>query len=103
MHNSAVRTEELLSPNLQDRPTWLRFSGLGAEITALIAVFMGFGYWIDGKMATEPWGLLIGLFLGLFGSFHRSIRALASIRPPTPSNNSPHTNHGRTSPESGGE
>lgn len=40
------------------------FLGLGSSLAALVLVGLGVGYWLDGKLGTRPWLLLIG---GVFG------------------------------------
>ena len=39
------------------------------------------GYWIDGKFATSPWGVLGGLAMGLTGGIYNLVKAsLAAVR-----------------------
>lgn len=45
-------------------PDLYRYSGLGAAYTATLAVFGFAGYWLDGKLGTSPWLLILGVFLG---------------------------------------
>lgn len=57
-----------------DRPSWLRFSGIGFEFVAAVAVFALVGYWVDRRWGTKPWGLVIGAVLGLIGGMYNLIR-----------------------------
>lgn len=59
----------------RDRPTWLRYSGVGMEFAASLVVFCLVGYWVDLRYGTSPWGLVIGLGLGLTGATYNLFRA----------------------------
>ena len=66
-----------------DRPSWLRFSGIGIEFVAAIAGFALVGYWVDRHWDTKPWGLVIGAVLGLLGGMYTLIReSLGAFKPP---------------------
>lgn len=52
----------------------LRFAGVGLEFAGAVAGLALFGWWIDRKMGSEPWGLLIGVFVGLVGGTYNLIR-----------------------------
>jgi F0F1-type ATP synthase assembly protein I len=39
-------------------------AGLGIQYVATLLAFLFAGQWLDGRMGTKPWGLLIGVFLG---------------------------------------
>lgn len=58
----------------RDRPTWIRFSGVGFEFTAAVVGFALIGYWIDYSWNSQPWGVLIGVVLGLVGGTYNLIR-----------------------------
>jgi len=63
------------------RPTWVRFSGIGIEFAGAVAGFTLVGYWIDRHYGTHPWGVLIGLCLGLLGGTYNLVReSLAATR-----------------------
>jgi F0F1-type ATP synthase assembly protein I len=55
-------------------PSWLRLSGIGVEVAAAVAGFTLVGYWVDRHFASAPWGLLIGLVLGLVGGLYNLVR-----------------------------
>ena len=41
------------------------YLGLGSSLAALVLVGLGAGYWLDGKLGTRPWLLLVGGCLGI--------------------------------------
>jgi ATP synthase protein I len=58
------------------------YDGLSASSAGLelgIAVGLGslFGAWLDGKLGTEPWMMLVFLILGLIAGFRGVLRAVA--------------------------
>lgn len=66
-----------------DRPTWLRFSGIGIEFAAAVAGFTLVGWWVDRHWNISPWGLVIGAALGLIGGTYNLIReSLGAFKPP---------------------
>ena len=59
----------------------MRLSGLGIELAAAVAGFTLAGWWWDRHFGTAPWGLWIGLVLGMVGGMYNLIRqALAATR-----------------------
>jgi F0F1-type ATP synthase assembly protein I len=55
--------------------------GIGFELAAAVAGFTLVGYWVDRHYRTYPWGVLIGLALGLVGGMYNLIRdSLAASR-----------------------
>ena len=65
----------------QTYPSWARYTGVGFEFAAALAVFALLGYWIDRKYQTGPWGLIIGAALGLIGGTYNLIRqSLAAFK-----------------------
>jgi F0F1-type ATP synthase assembly protein I len=41
-----------------------------------IVLFLYLGQWIDGKLGTAPWGLIIGVFTGGGAAFYSMYRKL---------------------------
>jgi F0F1-type ATP synthase assembly protein I len=37
------------------------------QFTLTIGVFGAIGWWLDGKLGTDPWLLIVFIFLGFFG------------------------------------
>ena len=52
----------------------MRYAGLGVELAAAVALFTLAGWWVDGRFGTEPWGILIGAFIGLGGGMYNLVR-----------------------------
>jgi F0F1-type ATP synthase assembly protein I len=62
-------------------PGWVRHSGVGLELAGAIAGFALVGYWIDRWYETEPWGLVIGVILGLVGGLYNLVKqSLQAVR-----------------------
>jgi F0F1-type ATP synthase assembly protein I len=62
-------------------PGWVRYSGIGLELVGVIAGLALAGYWIDRRFATQPWGMLGGVVLGLVGGLYNLVReSLAASR-----------------------
>jgi ATP synthase protein I len=62
-------------------PSWIRHTGIGLELAGAVAGFALVGYWIDRHFGSKPWGLVIGLVLGLVGGFYNLVReSLAATR-----------------------
>ncbi len=57
-----------------DKPTWLRYSGLGIELAGILAIFVFFGLWVDRHFDISPWGFLASFGLGLTGGLYKFIR-----------------------------
>lgn len=63
------------------KPSWIRFSGIGIEFAAAVAVFTVIGYYIDRHYDSSPTALLICILLGLVGGMYNLIRqSLAATR-----------------------
>ena len=62
-------------------PGWVRYSGVGLELAGATAGLALVGYWVDGKFHTSPWGILIGVVIGIVGGLYNLIReALAAAK-----------------------
>ena len=57
----------------------LRLTGIGFYIAACILIGIFAGFWLDNKLGTRPWllivGLVVGLYLAIYGVY-RMIRPL---------------------------
>jgi ATP synthase protein I len=59
-------------------PSHAKFAGSGIQFAISILLFLYIGKWLDAKLGTAPWLLMLGVFVGAvagFYSFYRSIMA----------------------------
>src|ERR1043165_10043670 len=56
----------------------LSASSAGLELGIAVAIGALFGRWLDGKLGTEPWMLLVFLVFGLIAGFRGVLRAVAA-------------------------
>ena len=62
-------------------PGWVRYSGVGFELAGAVAGLALLGYWIDGRYGTTPWGILVGVIIGIVGGLYNLVReSLAAAR-----------------------
>ena len=62
-------------------PDWVRHSGVGLELAGAVAGFALVGYWIDLHYGTNPWGVVVGVILGIVGGLYNFVReALQATR-----------------------
>lgn len=56
-------------PNSASKPSsgreFYKYSGLGFEFVVIVGIFAFIGEWADRKWGWAPWGLLVGLGVGL--------------------------------------
>jgi ATP synthase protein I len=67
----------------QGGPSPASFAGAGAQFVLAILLFLYIGKWLDSKLGTSPWLLMIGVFVGAaagFYSFYRRIMASSRER-----------------------
>ena len=55
---------------------YLKYSTVGIELAASIAIGALFGSWLDSKLGTEPWMFLFWLMCGMAAGF-RSLYRMA--------------------------
>ena len=61
-------------------PGWVRYSGIGLELAGATAGLALVGYWVDGKFGTSPWGILIGVVIGIVGGLYNLVKeSLAAV------------------------
>ena len=72
----ALRTGPVATmPEDKSKPEGIgRASGIGVEFAVAVAGLSLLGYWIDRRYGSSPWGLLIGLAIGLIGGTYNLIR-----------------------------
>ncbi|CAN5693083.1 hypothetical protein BH23GEM8_BH23GEM8_17590 [soil metagenome] len=52
------------------------FAGVGLQFAGAIVLFLFLGRWADEQLGTEPWLLLIGVFVGAGAGFYSLYRQL---------------------------
>jgi ATP synthase protein I len=57
-----------------------QFAGVGLQFALSILVFLYAGQWLDRKLGTAPWMLLVGVFVGGAGSFYSMYRKLMAAQ-----------------------
>ena len=57
-----------------------QFAGLGLQFALSIIVFLYAGQWLDRKLGTEPWFLIIGVFTGASAAFYSMYRKLMAAQ-----------------------
>ena len=55
----------------------LSASSVGLELGVAVVVALLFGMWLDGRLGTEPWMMLVFLCFGLVAGFRNVLRAVA--------------------------
>ena len=56
------------------------FAGVGIQFAVSILLFLYVGQWLDRKLGTAPWLLIIGVFLGAGASFYSMYRKLMAAQ-----------------------
>jgi len=59
--------------------TLIRYTHLGLEFCAIFLVFFFGGRYLDGKLNTAPWLMIIFIFAGFFGGLIRIIKVAKEI------------------------
>lgn len=65
-----------------------RYASVGLQFAATIGVFAFLGYWADGKLGTDPWLLIVGVFLGFALGL---VSLISKLSPRNGHRPSPHT------------
>ena len=56
------------------------YAGLGLQFAASILLFLWVGQWLDKRLGTAPWFMIIGVFTGAGASFYSMYRKLMAIQ-----------------------
>jgi ATP synthase protein I len=59
-------------------PSPASFAGAGAQFVHAILLFLYNGKWLDSRLGTSPWLLIIGVFVGAAGGFYSFYRRIMS-------------------------
>jgi F0F1-type ATP synthase assembly protein I len=63
-----------------ERTSVSEFAGVGLQFAVSIIVFLYLGQWLDRKLGTAPWLLIIGVFVGAGASFYGMYRKLMAAQ-----------------------
>ena len=56
------------------------YAGLGLQFAVSVLLFLYAGQWLDRKLGTEPWFMILGVFTGAGASFYSMYRKLMAIQ-----------------------
>ena len=57
------------------------FLGMGIGLAVTVLLCLGAGYWLDGKLGTEPLFFLLGGLFGMAAAGYHFYRTVAARRP----------------------
>ena len=57
-----------------------RSAGIGVQFGAVISLFALLGYWLDERMGSSPWLLLLGVLLGFVGGTISLVKAVSRFK-----------------------
>ncbi len=61
-------------------PSGAEFAGVGLQFAISILLFVFLGQWLDRRLGTAPWCLMVGVFLGAGASFYSMYRKLMAAQ-----------------------
>ncbi len=53
--------------------------GLGLQFVLSLLLFLYLGQWVDGKLGTSPWFMILGVFTGATAAFYSMYRKLKAV------------------------
>jgi ATP synthase protein I len=53
------------------------YLGIGTSFAAAVLLGLGLGHWLDRRLGTAPWLLLVGATLGLCAGFYQFYKTVA--------------------------
>lgn len=56
------------------------YAGAGLQFAAAILVFLFLGQWLDRRLGTDPWLMMLGVFVGASAGFYSMYRSLAGAQ-----------------------
>jgi len=56
------------------------FAGIGFQFAAVVLVFTGIGYWLDRRLGTSPWLLVLGVFAGAAGGIWSMYQKVTAVQ-----------------------
>ncbi len=73
------RAETLLHQGAFGSGPFTQFMGLGLQFVLSILLFLYIGKWVDGKLGTAPWFMILGVFTGATAAFYSMYRSLKAV------------------------
>jgi F0F1-type ATP synthase assembly protein I len=62
--------------NSSTPPSGAEYAGAGLQLAATLVVFMFLGIWLDKRLGSSPWFVLICVFVGAAAGFYSIYRKL---------------------------
>lgn len=66
--------DERRTPRPSSGPSAAEFAGVGLQFGGTLALFAFVGHWLDGRLGTGPWLLLVLVFVGAAAAFYSIYR-----------------------------
>lgn len=63
---------------------YARYAGLGVQFAGALVLFGALGRWADGKLGTDPWLMVAGIFLGFVGGMVSVVKSVPPTRSKSP-------------------
>ena len=80
-------TREILRDTLREVSPYFT---LGIQLGAAVVLCCGIGWWLDAKYEWDPWGKIVGAFIGAAGGM---VKFLQSVKELTRKNNGTDASH----------
>ena len=58
----------------QDQQNWGQFLGMGLQMAVGVGLGLAVGSWLDRRYGWAPWGVLVGVMVGLSGGMYLLIK-----------------------------
>ncbi len=56
------------------------FAGIGVQFALTLLVFVAAGIWLDRRLGTSPWLVIVSVFAGAGGGFYSMIRRVTAAQ-----------------------
>lgn len=65
-------------------PNLSGLGGMGLQFVVVLLAFLFIGKWLDARLGTSPWLLILGVFVGAAASIYSMYRRVFPPEPPKP-------------------
>ena len=72
--NSSTQNQDNTSKKKSSWGSLGQAASIGIEFVICIVIGLALGHFWDSKFQSEPWGMLVGLVLGIFAAFRALFR-----------------------------